>query len=244
MSKGYEVFKALEVHHNNPNTKVEFEKPYAEGISFSLSDHIRGMILAMLSLQRDFGPIEKHICDIEKIYYYYDAEKIKAADPEALTKAVKGIKCGNRRIKFQSKALKHNIEYLESIQKEFGKIDTYYRSMSKYELVNTLNSHFREMGTALISEYLPYVGIDLPKSDSHLKRFLGNNRLGLSKKENATANECFGIIHTIALESGEREKYIDYLFWCYCSDSRDDICGAIPNCEKCIIKEYCNMNKK
>ena len=55
MNKGVEILRALEKYYNNPKTKEEFDeqfKPYNPQKPYTLSDHIRCMILAMLSANR------------------------------------------------------------------------------------------------------------------------------------------------------------------------------------------------
>ena len=246
MNKGVEILRALEKYYNNPKTKEEFDeqfKPYNPQKPYTLSDHIRCMILAMLSANRPWGPIEAHLKELDEIFFHYDAKKLKAADPEELASKVKAIRCGNRNILKQMQALKHNIEFLEKIQKEHGSIDEYYRSMTKYKLVTLLNVNFKQLGATLISEYLPGVGIDLPKPDVHIRRFLGKERLGFSKYSPARCEDCYSIISEIAKESGEHERYIDYLFWAYCAVDREHICSSEPDCSRCIIKQFCNYGK-
>ena len=202
------------------------------------------MILAMLTANRPYEPIKQHLSQLESIFMNYDADKLKNADPEQLIKSVKSIRCGNMRIKFQMYALKHNISYLQQIHQEHGSIDAYYHSMTKYDLVKTLDNNLKEMSAPLISEYLPGVGIDLPKPDRHIQRILGSERLGFSSRKMASIQECYDIIHDFSVASSEHERYIDVILWSYCAEGEKNICCANPQCEKCVISEYCNYKGK
>lgn len=141
-------------------------------------------------------------------------------------------------------ALKHNISYLQQIHQEHGSIDAYYHSMTKYDLVKTLDNNLKEMSAPLISEYLPGVGIDLPKPDRHIQRILGSERLGFSSRKMASIQECYDIIHDFSVASSEHERYIDVILWSYCAEGEKNICCANPQCEKCVISEYCNYKGK
>ena len=39
-----------------------------------------------------------HLSEIDAIFFHYDAEKVKAADGEAFTAALRRIRCGNRSV--------------------------------------------------------------------------------------------------------------------------------------------------
>ena len=247
MKEYIKIVKALELQHNNPQTKKEIDdnmKAADNGIVHTITDHITCMILAMLTANRVYEQIKQHLAELEVVFMHYDADKLMEADPEQLIQSVKNIRCGNMRIKYQMHVLKHNISYLQHIQHEYGSIDIYYHSMNKYDLVKTLSKNLKEMGAPLISEYLPGVGIDLPKPDKHIRRILGSDRLGFSQRKIASIKESYDIIHSFAAATSEHERYIDVLLWAYCAEGEKNICSANPQCEKCVISEYCNYKGK
>ena len=247
MKEYVKIIKALELQHNNPQTKKGIDKTMADsdnGKIRSISEHVACMILAMLTANRPYEPIKQHLSQLENIFMNYDADKLMNADPEQLIKSVKSIRCGNMRIKFQMYALKHNISYLRQMQQEHGSIDAYYHSMTKYDLVKTLDNNLKEMSATLISEYLPSVGIDLPKPDRHIQRILGSERLGFSSRKMASIQGCYEVIHDFAVATSEHERYIDVILWSYCAEGEKNICCASPRCEKCVISEYCNYKGK
>ena len=239
----FKILKALELQHNNPQTKKKIDENMNaadNGTIHSITDHVTCMILAMLTANRVYEQIKQHLDKLEVVFMHYDANKLTNVDPEQLIQSVKNIRCGNRRIKFQMYALKHNIAYLQNLQHEHGSIDAYYHSMNKYELVKTLDKNLKEMGPPLISEYLPGIGIDIPKPDTHIRRILGSERLGFSHRKIASIQETYDIIHEFAAATSEHERYIDVLLWAYCAEGEKNICSANPQCEKCVIREYCN----
>ena len=224
MKEYVKIIKALELQHNNPQTKKGIDKTMADsdnGKIRSISEHVACMILAMLTANRPYEPIKQHLSQLENIFMNYDADKLMNADPEQLIKSVKSIRCGNMRIKFQMYALKHNISYLRQMQQEHGSIDAYYHSMTKYDLVKTLDNNLKEMSATLISEYLPSVGIDLPKPDRHIQRILGSERLGFSSRKMASIQECYEVIHDFAVATSEHERYIDVILWSYCAEGEE-----------------------
>ena len=82
-------------------THLEWIQQRAEGKSFSMSEHIRGMIYSLLSNNRPWEQIEENIELIDKIFFYYDKDKILNTYSDYFTEQIQLIKCGNRNIKKQ-----------------------------------------------------------------------------------------------------------------------------------------------
>ncbi len=243
MEKTVEIVMALEAFINNPQAKEAFSKIIEEaneGKTHSLKEHTKCMILAMLTSNRNNSKLEAHLDELDEVFFHYDPIAIRDADPKKLKEAVCSIRCGNRSIEKQMKALNHNISFLQELNNKHGSLDAFYRSVSKYELVKKLSANLIQMGKPLVSEYLPRVGIDLPKPDVHLRRILGSERLGFSDRPKATINECYEIISEFSKDTSEYEKYIDYLIWTYCAEGEKNICGENPHCDICVIKQFCN----
>lgn len=217
----------------------EYKKDYVKTKEFySLRDHVAGMVYAQLSNQRPWKPIADHFVDIDAIFHNFDPEYLKNADPEELEAQIRAIRCGNRQIHRQMLSLRENIEMLERIQKENGSIDQYYRSTKKYDLVQNLSYgryKLKQMGAALVSEYLKNTGIDLIKPDTHVLRILG--RIGLTEHSPATVEEAFHICHEIAVEYGMRDAEVDSVLWQYGADRYFEFCTSTPQCEKCLVKD-------
>lgn len=232
------------LRYAEPN--IELVKARKKEKKFTLQEHIRAMILSFLSNQRKWKDIEQNITKIDKIFFDYIPEKIEEHTAEYFEKSLKNIKCGNRRIKKQMQAMFCNIELFKKITHEFDSVDDFITSQPTiYEVLmkftkSTSNYKLKEMGIGLCSEYLRNVGVDLVKPDTHLRRFLGNARMGKSKKRIATAKEVFEQVELLMQETGRSAVEIDNLIWSYCADGYGAICVANPNCEKCCINKYCN----
>src|SRR5271166_6799572 len=65
----------------------------SNGIQFALSDHVRGLVLSLLSNQRPWGPIAQNLDEIHGIFFHYDVNRIKNADPTTLAAALQKIRC-------------------------------------------------------------------------------------------------------------------------------------------------------
>lgn len=90
-------------------------------------------------------------------------------------------------------------------------------------------------------EYLRNVGIDATKPDTHIRRVLGNKRLGYSHSEVAGEIEAIEIIDAMSLETGYLPSRIDAILWLFCSDDNGMICTEKPHCEHCrLYGTYCN----
>jgi len=102
----------------------------------------------------------------------------------------------------------------------------------------------------LVCEYMRNVGIDVPKPDRHILRILSSERLGFSKFPEKSESESykkdiFEIFDKLHEITGKTRIEIDYLLWFYCADGHAEFCTEKPkeNCEKCIIRYYCNKVK-
>ena len=154
-----------------------------KGKVFALCDHIKAMVYALLTNQTVWNRIQPCLTSIDKIFHDYDADYIKAQDPNNLAEELFYLKCGNMSTRKQMRALKGNIEIFEGLQKEYGAVDKFIIMHRPEELVEAFSDPASEyklgmMGEALVWEYLRNVGIDGVKPDTHIRRFLAGNRMG------------------------------------------------------------------
>jgi len=239
-----------------PSIKKDLEKNIERknGKVYSLSDHIQAIIYSLLSNQRPWKRIEENINEIDKIFFGYNAEKIKNADPAYFVKSLKQISCGNRSIKKQMNGLKYIIDVLEGISKKYGTIDNYFNNHKSVkdgypyylakELADKNDAYkLKNMGIALICEYFKNIGIDIAKPDTHIRRVLGKDILGFSNNKEASPKEAVEYIKEIAEKNRMTQKEVDVLLWLYCAKGYGEICTKDnPKCDKCVIKDYCNRN--
>lgn len=201
----------------------------------SINDHVKAMVLSLLSCMRKWEPIEQNLDAIQDIFCGYDVEKLKNKNAQELVDDVKKINCGNLRINRQMTKLKANIEVLERLNKNYGPLDEFYAKTDKYELVRLLSRgpeyKLQEMGIALVCEYLKGVGIPLVKPDRHVCRIIG--RLGFTKKIPADEIETLRICDEIAKDLNMSHAMVDTILWQYGVKEKCGICGDIPQCSQC-----------
>ena len=91
------------------------------------------------------------------------------------------------------KALADNIRIFEQLEKEYGSMDAFITSDAPEVIVKKLsqsNSPYKlhQVGEALVWEYIRNVGIDGAKPDTHIRRFLGSDRMGEESFKNFNGN--------------------------------------------------------
>lgn len=230
-------------------TAVEKVRSRRRKEEFTLNDHIKGMIYALLSSEAEWKNIEPKLPEIDKIFHDYDAEYIKGENPEKFVEAIYSLSCGNRATKRQMAALKGNIEVFENLASGYGSMDTFIRCYMEgrdfTDIVNFFanqeNSYkLKMMGPALVSEYLRNVGVDGVKPDRHLCRFLGSDRMGdPSMQSPATTDEVFAQVDVLAEKTGLYKVEIDNIIWSFCADGFGEVCTAEPHCGRCPIRDLC-----
>lgn len=229
--------------------------------TFSISDHIRGMVYAMLSSGIAWERVENSIDIttgrievIDEAFHQYDPDILLACSPEKLSDRVKQLHCASQSTKKQMAGLINtNIEKLMQLEKEYDSIDTFYqrfidKDSSCKTLIKTLSdsdsvNKMVEMGEALNAEYLRNVGYDMAKPDRHIRRILGSNVLDCSEHETVPLFQTFDIVKDIAEELGKSVAEVDYILWSYCSKGYGEVCTAInPKCNICVARQICKKH--
>lgn len=235
-ASGYE----LDEEYKRPLAYIERRK---NGERFSMEEHVKGMIYALLSNERQWKGVQDKLGEIDAIFYDYNPDKIKNEKPDAFENAIRELRAGNRQIKRQMQALKPNIETLEKIEAEYGSVDEYYNSTDKYDVVKALargKYKLRCMEAPLVSEYLKNVGVDIVKPDRHVNRLIGY--LGYSKHSPARVKETFSVCEGIAAEYKISNVEVDAVLWQYCAEGRFAKCGERPACAGCLVKNCKGRN--
>ncbi len=251
MDKGKIIFTEIEkmLHEKQITfdslTHLIWIEERVNGKTFSMSEHIRGLIYSLLSNNRPWQQIEANIDKIDEIFFEYDKDKILATNAGVFVDKLQAIKCGNRNIKNQMNSLHANIRKLERIEKEFGTLDSFVTSGSPLEiadlLANSVKYKLNTLGLALAMEYLRNVGVDAAKPDTHIRRILGKNRLGYSSHEIAGEIEAIEIIDTLSSQTGYSASKIDAILWLFSSNDNGMICTEKPHCAQCTLRgKYCN----
>lgn len=220
----------------------------AKGKEFTLPEHIEGMVYSLLSAQTVWANIERNMPEINRLFSGFDAEEIKKHDYQYYVDGLARLRCRSRLTNNQMKALHANISTMERIAKEFGSMDKFVTSRPQYEIVRLLSDagskyKLKQMGEALIWEYLRNVGVDGAKPDVHMKRILGRDRLGVSAYVEAANEEVIAAMAELSKETGLWMAQLDYIFWCYCATGKGEICTAEPRCSICVIRQYCRKGQ-
>ena len=138
--------------------------------------------------------------------------------------------------------LNANIFMFIKIEEDYGSLDDYVVSKAPDVIVKELSSgiyKLKGIGPALAWEYLRNVGIDGAKPDTHLKRFMGSKRMGVSDNIEASDEEVLDEVKRLSAITGLSRFDIDYAIWVYCADGKGQICTSSPSCDKCVVKGYC-----
>lgn len=233
-----------------------------QGNPFTIEDHIKAMVYAMLSSGISWKRVENgidndtgNIIPIDKIFYQYNIKKLQQSSAEELRDKIKEINCASQyTLKQMTALLNDNIEKLISFENEYVSIDTYYQTFidkdSSFKLLikalssPTSKDKMSQMGEALTAEYLRNVGYDTSKPDRHIRRILGSKHLSCSEYETVPIFEAFDIVAEIASELNKPVAEVDYILWSYCANGYGEICTLNkPKCDKCVVKEICNYKK-
>lgn len=258
--------ESLFIKNGEPQVKKLWENTYIKkqldrrknGGTFTVSDHIRGMVYSMLTSGAAWNRLEPHIDIatgqipiIDDIFYQYDVTALQSADPTKLCEKVKAQKLGTQYLKNQTEALvKENIGKLLSIKEKYGSVDNFYQSLAdKNDNLKTLVRELAtagkpyklaQLGEALTAEYLKNVGYDIGKPDRHIRRILGSEYLGCSKHQDVPPYEAIDIIADIAKRLNKPAAEVDYILWAYCANGYGEVCTKKkPRCDKCIVKTNC-----
>lgn len=238
-----EIISTMEAHNYDWHKEIQgieqVQEKRKNKVEFSLADHVKAMVYAMLSNNRPWKRIEENSEKINAIFHDFNVDYLLTASPEELEQKLKEIKCGNRQIKKQMLNLSCNIKTLQQIAHDFGTIDNYYNSVAVDTLLKSLSVSgqkykLKYMGVALICEYLKGVGIDIIKPDVHVCRIIG--RLGYSNHNPATVQEALDVCKSIAAAFNLSQAAVDTIFWQYGANDKFEICGDKPKCSLCGVK--------
>ena len=218
------------------------------GKHFSLEEHIAALVYAQLTNQTKWSRIVPHLAEIDALFFHYDPKEIQKQPSSYFSDGIFALKCGNISTKAQMNSLHRNISKMQAIAEEFGSMDAFVTSAPAQQIVELLSSgkskyKIAMLGEALAWEYIRNVGIDGCKPDTHLRRFLGNDRMGNASESIASINETIQQIEALATETNLPLSSIDNIIWSYCADGYGEICTATPHCEKCVVRSNCKNSR-
>ena len=225
---------------------------------FTVSDHIRGMVYAMLTSGATWNRLEPYIdistgqiVVVDEIFCQYSVDDLLNADSEILVNKIKKYHLGTPYIRNQIDAIiGKNIRTLLSLEMMYGSIDNFYRIFAcKGDNLKTLvkelsafgkHHKFAQLGEAMTAEYLKNVGYDIGKPDRHICRILGSEYFGYSIRKNASPDEVIDTIAAIAKNINKSAAETDYILWAYCAKGFGEVCTKkAPKCDICVANTSC-----
>lgn len=222
-------------------------KARKEGRVFNFEDNIKGLIYAFLGNQRKWKDVAPQLKNIDKLFFQYDKNKILSTPAEYFYNGIFELKCGNVSTKKQMESLAYDIHIFEKIEDDYGSLNNFYETYPADKIAKMISSgkyKLKYIGYALAWEFLRHVGIDGAKPDLHMRRILGNDRLGYSNSSITSETEVIEIFDSFAKNTGYLKSYLDIVLWSYCADGYGEICTASPKCYECVIREFCNYPSK
>lgn len=217
------------------------------GKDFTFSEHLRALIISLLSNHRwGDSNIRNNKYKIDAIFHNYDKNYLKLADPTILVDELKKIHCTNPMIVKQMKSLNHNICVLEQLESEYGSLDNFVTCNDSNDIANWFNEgryKLKQVGRAFAFDYLKRVGINTCKSSASLERLFGYSRLAIVSNKNATAGQVISIIKQLSNINNIGEVEIESILNQFCLLRSANICGEVPNCERCKLRNLCNYDK-
>jgi hypothetical protein len=146
-------------------------------------------------------------------------------------------------------ALSGNIGIFETIDKKYGSLDRFVESADPHAIAIRLSnskSEFKlgQVGYTLAMEYLRNVGVRASKPDVHVRRAIGHARLGLVDAEVPSEEEAYRAVGKIACEAEVNTTYLDNLLWLLCAKDYGNVCGSMPQCTACLLREACQYPRR
>ena len=229
--------------HLNGMSHIAAIEARQHGKPFTMQEHLEGLVLAQLSSQRQWKPIEDNIEKLRAVFLDFDPDAFSSADLDEIEGRVRGLRCGNRQIRRQIQTLPENIACFYRIENEWGGVDVFVQSDKPAVIARELGEgrryKLKQVGFTLALEYLRNVGIDAAKPDMHICRIIGPQRLGWARND-PSPFAAADIIREKAEEIGASAAYLDGLLWLFGAKGYGDICGAMPNCGACQVS-LCNQ---
>lgn len=245
------IIKSMDALNYDYKTDIENINKYIErrnnGEVFTFSDHLKALILTQLNNHRwGDSNIRNNIDKINDIFHNFDKNYLKVADPSDLVNELKKIHCTNPMTKKQMESIYHNITIFESIEREYGSLDNYVLNNDPSDIANGFvdgKYQLKQVGHVFTYDYLKRVGINTCKFSNQIERLFGCTRLGVVAEEKATHGQALTILKKISKLNNIPEIEVESIIQQFCLLRSANICGEIPNCEKCKLRKFCNYNK-
>ena len=199
-------------------------------------------MLSLLSNQRRWGLLAPHLKAIDTVFLGYDPDRLTDTKPDTLVAGLRAIRCGNRSVAAQMRALAGNIATLRRIEADFGSLDTFVTSDTPDVIAKRLGNpgpyKLRHVGYTLALEYLRNVGIRAGKPDVHVRRILSEKRLAYCTGD-PSEEQAYRLVAQLAQGASCNPTYLDNLLWLFCAQDYGNVCGVQPKCSLCALSTSC-----
>lgn len=222
--------------------QVELAKSRENGKAFTFSEHLRGLVLSLLSSVQDWSRIEKNMDYINGIFKGFDAESLlHEYSSDKIMEQLKQRSLAGLTTRKQMKELPSIIRKMESIASEYGSLDTFVNRKPACQVAAALSDEpykLNQIGFALASEYLKNVGIATVKPDRHIMDITGKERLDFDEWANGPS-AISQKLNDIAERNDICPTWLDNLFWLF----GKHCCKKQPLCNQCEVKSlfFCKV---
>ena len=218
--------------------QVQLWKERKNGRSFSANDHLKAMVLALLSSNRPWSAIQKNLASLDSIFLNYDTQQYgNNFDPAKTVADLKALKLGSLPLSNQMASLPYNAKVImASASLQNGEIEKFVESAPPHVIVSELGSgsgvyRLEQFGVSLAAEYLKNVGIPTFKPDRHILRLFDSGHMNLLSP-NATPLKALMTLNAMANDNKIDPVYADNVFWLFGSK----ICTKLkPKCGTCHV---------
>ena len=180
--------------------------------------------------------------EIRKEFSDYKPDKVAKYKPKDVERMLHNPKM--IRHKGKIKACIHNAKVIVDLSEKYN---GFWKFLYKHEiedLVEKLKSKMKWMGDAIAYGFLRYVGMEVVKPDSNVRRLLF--RLGLTESE-APTPQTYKRIQEVGRSMAEANNVempvIDYTLYMFGAGEKPfvkyAVCSKVPKCKMCELVKYC-----
>lgn len=237
----YDKVRSLQIDNNfDEALKKELSKNY-----FSMSDdYFFKQMCDLIFQSRLRGQVwQKYEPEIRKEFSDYKTNKVAEYKPKDVERMMHNPNMLKHRKKIE--ACIHNAKEIVNISEKYN---GFWKFLYKHEiedLVEKLKSRMKWMGNAIAYGFLRYVGLEVVKPDSNVRRLLF--RLGLIESE-APTPQTYQQIQEISRSMSKANKVrmmvVDFTLYMFGAGEKPfvkyAICSKVPKCDECPLTEFCD----
>ncbi len=216
-----------------------------QGDRFSLTEHVRAMVLAQLANQKPWASVARKTPLIADAFAGFDPDLLEREEPARLVHRLRALRAANRASAAQMAALAGNIRTLRTIEAQQGGLDGFASSATPPVIARRLSApassvKLAQIGFPLALEYLRNLGVPYVPLDPAVARMLGPERLAWLGRESAPDADAARFEAQTAAD-GVVSAEIDALVWLFGAAGYGGVCTPIPRCAGCTVRPACRF---